>query len=243
MKKIICILLLAVTVLSCSKEESVPQMTVKNKELVLFHDETETLVVENAKDIVTYTPENKFIAKVSSDGIVTGGVRGETNILVLSANETVSVKVTVATLINFIPEPYLKFGQSFDAVKNELDKNGEVTVSDGNLIQMYTIDGEECPYIYLFENGKMVSCGFMIETLSKTTGSIVEFLLERYIVVARNGTYSYVFVTPDEKIGVNLATSDNLNYLIILYFPVTETKSSTQINIDGINRISRYAIN
>ena len=242
MKKIIGILFISIIVLSCSKDEPVPVMTVQNKDIALYHDKTEAIVVKNAKDIVIYTPENKLIATVSEDGVVTGGVRGKTSIIVSSAGETASVNVSVSTLINFIPEPYLKFGQSFEAVKGELEKNGSVIVSNGNLVQLHTIDGKECSYVYLFENGNMKSCGFLIEVLSKTMGSIVDFLMERYVVVAKTGTYSYMFITPDKKTEIYLSPSDDMEYIVILYLPASETKSANQPDTNNIDNIVKYAV-
>lgn len=64
-----------IAMVSCEKEDVKPPMTVKNGEVILFRDATEKLEVENATSPVSYEIENDFIAQISEDGIITGGVR------------------------------------------------------------------------------------------------------------------------------------------------------------------------
>lgn len=232
MKKAFFILMvvgMVIAMSSCEKEEVKPLMSIKNNEISIHHDGTEKLIVENAEGDITYSSENKLIADVSDDGIVTGRVKGSTKITVTAGGESATCKVEVKTLINFIPEPYQGFGEGYETVKNKIKDDGELIENDGSLGVMRTIDGTKFIYLYSFEGGKLESSGFVFSTLSKTLSSMMDFLLERYVPVTQTGTYSYAFISPDKKTAVYIKLSDDLELMYVIYFPYTETKSASAV--------------
>lgn len=50
--------------ISCAKEDVKPAMSVKNNNLILFHESTEALVVENNPGDLTFKSENSLIANL-----------------------------------------------------------------------------------------------------------------------------------------------------------------------------------
>lgn len=230
MRKILFVMTLTAMVLTgCSKEDVKPPMSIKNNDLSIHHDGTVKLIVENAAEAVTYSSENELIAEVSDDGIVTGGVKGSTKITVKSGQETAICNVTVETLINYIPEPNMQFGQSRTVIKNAVKSDGEVIFDDESMYaQSRFVDGSEFLYIYLFEDDKLQVSIFAFETTSKTISVIADFLLERYIAVSSTKTYEYTFISPDQKTAVGLFPSDDLSTIFVMYMPVEETRSTTR---------------
>lgn len=235
MRKILFMMALTAMVLSgCSKEDVKPPMSIKNNDISISHEKTEKLIVENAVEAITYSSENELIAEISDDGIVTGGVKGSTKITVKSGQETAICNVTVETLINYIPEPNMQFGQSRTVIQNAIKSDGEVIVDDESLLQRRHVNGSDFIYIYMFENDKLKISAFAFETTSKTISVIADFLLERYIVVASTGTYEYTFISPDQKTAVGLFPSDDLSTIFVMYMPVEETRSTTRDHYKGI---------
>lgn len=234
MKKYLLLVCVAIAMLAvgCSKDspnnpDTPPEvrLTVTPNVLTLTHDRTAKLTVEGSTGgTVTYKSENPFIASVSEDGTVKGGVRGETNIVVSSGDKKALCKVTVKTLINFIKEPILEFGQSVEYIKSKFPESSDV-ISEGNVIG-YKSEGSDIIYGYQFKDGKLNSSAIMIPVLSDDVKSVVDFVLERYVVVERTGTYSYILISPDKTLGVNVSISGR--NLIVIFLPY---KSNSQARV------------
>lgn len=225
MKKYLLLACVAIAMLAvgCSKDnpnnpDTPPevQLTVTPNVLTLTHDKTAKLTVEGSTgETVTYKSESPFIASVSEDGTVRGRVRGETNIVVSSGGKSALCKVTVKTLINFIKEPILEFGQSVEYIKSKFPESSKVLEED-NVIA-YKSESSDIVYAYQFEDGKLSSSAIMIPVLSDDVKSVVDFLLERYVVVERTGTYSYMLISPDRTLGVSVSKSGK--ELLIIFLP------------------------
>ena len=192
------------------------RLTVTPNVLTLTHDKTAKLTVESSTGgTVTYKSENPFIASVSEDGTVRGRVRGETNIVVSSGGKSALCKVTVETLINFIKEPILEFGQSVEYIKSNPPKSSEV-LEKGNAIA-YKSEDSNIVYAYQFKEGKPNSSAIIIPILSEDLKSVLEFVVERYVVVERTGTYSYILISPDRKLAVSVSKSGE--NLLVIFLP------------------------
>lgn len=209
---------ITIAMVSCEKEDVKPPMTVKNGEVILFRDATEKLEVENATSPVSYEIENDFIAQISEDGIITGGVRGNTTVTVISGEDIATCDVSVKTLINYIPEPNLDFGQNMATIKSTIATDGEVITDDDFLVQIRKVDGSNFAYMYLFEDNKLESSAFTFNLTAKTASVIADFLLERYVVLTAIGTYEYAFISPDEKMAVALSLSSDS--ITVIYMPI-----------------------
>ncbi|HBG39923.1 MAG TPA: hypothetical protein DDW85_00750, partial [Porphyromonadaceae bacterium] len=197
--------------------------------ITLVHDGTEKLIVKNAQGDVTYSSENKYIASVTEDGTVTGGVKGETTIRAKSGDEVAECTVEVKTLVNYLPDPYLGFGDDVNKVETEIAKNGKVEKTTNNLGQLIEVDGEKFVYLYIFENGKMTGCGFTFRTTEKSLKNTVDYLLERYVVVSKTGAYSYAFMSADKTTAVLLSPSENNETINVVFVPYKDEQSRTAL--------------
>ncbi|MBK5196027.1 MAG: Ig-like domain-containing protein [Proteiniphilum sp.] len=240
MKKYFLLVPILTILFSCSKEEAKPALSIKNNELTLFRESTEELIVENNSSDVSFKSENNLIASVSEEGIVEGRVRGETTILVTSMEETATAIVEVKTLINFLPEPYLGFGENYETVKSKAAAGEEIIEIENGFGIQKRIDHSDVIYGYMFENNKLNLSMFACETLSNIASVIVDFLLERYIPVAQTGAYSAGFISPEKDKIILFSTSDDLRMIYVSYMEYdgnTETAvRSTKLFDEQIKR-------
>ncbi|GEM_PF-1623860 len=239
MKKIYVLLIVLLFTLSCSKEDSKPPLSIKNNELVLFRENTEELIVEHNPGELSFKSQNPLIATVSDDGVVEGNVRGKTSILVTSLNETATANVEVKTLINYLPEPYLGFGEDYATVKTKVVSGEQFFNLENGFAVQKRIDNSNVIYGYSFENSKLKMSMFLFETLSNITSVIADFLLERYIPVAQTGAFSAGLISPEKDMIVLVSASDDNSYVYVAYTEYNGEESSTAnatklLNIDPI---------
>lgn len=217
MKKLPLLLIALPFFFGCSKEEVKPAMSIKNDDITLFRESAETLIVENNPGDMLFESQNKLIASVSDEGVVEGGVRGETTVMVTSLGEVAVAKVVVNTIINYIPEPYLGFGENVETVKSKVNYDEDFIEMDDGFAVTRKIDKTDVVYVYGFEDGRLNMSFFMFKTLSNITSVITDFLLERYVPVSLTGAYSAGFISPEKDMAVLLSASDNKDYIYVGY--------------------------
>lgn len=237
MNKILLFTVLSMTLLiSCSKSEP-PAMSVKNKDITLFREGTEKLIVENAPEDISYKSENDLIAKVSEDGVIEGRVRGNTKIAITSGSESAIANVEVKTLINYIPEPYLGFGESMTSVKGKINTKETIIDIEDGFGFLQKVDGEDVLYAYTFEDDKLNLSFFAFNTISSLTSDISSMLLERYVPVTQTGTYSFGFISPDEKMAVLFTQSDDYRQIMVGYTEIGEDDLKSTRSNEIIHRL------
>ena len=217
MKKTMIFMAIALVLLGCEKNEPKETLQITTKNIVITHNGTEQLKVTGADAPVVYTVDNKYIASVSEDGVVKGGVKGKAIITATCGTQTATCDVEVKTLINFIPEPYIGFGDSYDKVKSELVKSGEVKELNGSIAQVKKISGDEFIYLYTFNSGKLEVSGFSILITADAVNVIVDYLTERYVVVSRVSTYEFALMSPDKKTAVALGLSSDKQRMNVIF--------------------------
>lgn len=240
MKKYLLFLLALALISSCSKEDTKPPMSVKNNELVLFHESTEKLIVENNPGDLSFKSQNELIASVSDEGVVEGGVRGETTILITSLDETTTASIEVKTLINYLPEPYLGFGEDYETVKSKVAAGEEIIKLDDGFAISKRIDNSDVIYAYYFENNKLDISMFVFETLSNISDIIADFLLERYIPVTQTGALSFGLLSPEEDKLILLSTSEDNS---LIYVGYTKYEGETNLSVQGTNFFNEKVTN
>jgi len=145
------------------------------------------------------------------------------NVLTLTHDKTAKLTVegstggtvTYKSENPFIKEPIFEFGQSVEYIKSKFPESSEF-FEEGNVIA-YKSEGSDIVYGYQFKDGKLNSSAIMIPVLSDDVKSVVDFVLERYVVVERTGTYSYVLISPDRKLAVSVSKSGS--NLIVIFLP------------------------
>lgn len=221
-KKFIFLALTVSLIIGCNKEEPKLPISIEPTSVSLFRDGEVNLKVKNAEGDVVYKSDNEYIATVSSDGIVTGKLVGETTITATALNGEVQSNVKVNPRITFIPEPYLGFGNSKETVLSELVKRGDkytIDSSSGNILVEKFIDNSDVYYVYSFENEKLTSSAFACSVTSQIMSSVVDFYVERYIVSKQTGSYSFVGFTTDKQIIVGISLLSNSSIALVLYMP------------------------
>lgn len=204
-----------------------PSLRLQNSKAVLFRESKEKIVVENASESVTYRTQNPLIATVSNDGVVTGVVRGETNITVRSGNDSVFFHVKVETRINTLVEPNLEFGQSYDYIKSQIPKEAEsVKEMEGGILFYLNVSGVRCLYLYMFNNDRLTACSLSFPIQDWRKMALADFLNERYISLGKVGD-KIGYVSPDGKIIAFAGRDETLkSYMTIMYTTSEKEQSS-----------------
>lgn len=222
MKKYLLLACVAIAMLAvgCSKDDNKPSFRLQKNSVELFRESEERIIVENAAGAISYRSQNPDIATVSSDGVVTGWVRGETNIEVHSGDESALFHVMVGTRINTIPEPILEFGKSKDYIKSKIPKEAYKQSEREDMIAfMLKSNGAEILYFYIFKEGLLKSCAFNVRMDVWEDLSLVDYLYERYIYDGKTNDGDYLFFTPDRRIFVGTGTMVSSSVITVLYTP------------------------
>lgn len=206
---------------------SKPALRLQNSKAVLFKDSEEKIIVEGTSVAVTFRSLNPFIATVSSDGVVKGHVRGETNISVRAGSDSVLFHVSVETRINTLIEPNLEFGKSMAYIKSKIPKEAESVkeVKDAILF-WHKVNGVRCLYLYMFDNGRLTSSTLSVPVVEWEKMSLVDFLYERYVGLGKVED-AFAFVSPDLKTAVFAEQDKTLkSYISIMYTPRKQNQAS-----------------
>ena len=210
MKKIMLLLALMPLVLftACSSDTEEKSAAIDKKELKLFHEGTHSLKVARNTKTPTFKSENSMIASVDKDGLITGHCVGETNILVDTGNGVLKCKVEVLPQINFIPSPYLGFGDTYEHVKSIVTKETSdiiKTVEGDDYIGIAkNIDNAQFVYGYIFKDRKLVMSMILLNVIkyNKSVDSLVKYITERYYIISQTNSTTYSFVSPQKDIAV-----------------------------------------
>ncbi len=214
MKKVILVLLMMPLLWACNKEDEVKnKLSIQNKKIVLNHKEVKNIgasILSNEK--ITYKTEDKLTAEVDEDGNVTGGLVGDTKIIVKTKSFEERVKVIVEPKFHTFAETVSIGGTRQDVlnkhkgIKIVPNKNGKID-TEGEFI---VFDYEDYYLAYRFKNNKVDSFMYSIKSiLTLGIKSITGFLRERYILVGFEGNDEYLFSTKDGKIGIYMKVEDN----------------------------------
>ncbi len=202
-KEIIFSVFLVLLFVNCSKEPKY-ELKIPKKTIELHFQETTGInATSNSGNEITYTTKNELIATVDSNGIIEGGVVGDTEIIVSDKVNTEKVKVKIVPKYNTFEEPLLNFNSTRSEVKKFHDKgSAEKIVEDEKAIG---IRYNNYFTIYVFEKGKIKLSTIFFEISKFNTDDIVGFLVERYVLVERSDDKTeYYFLTKDKKMVVLL---------------------------------------
>ncbi|MBR8726016.1 hypothetical protein [Bacteroides pyogenes] len=212
---------------SCSKSEDERKTIILNKsEVKLLHGQTFQIEASGVEGKLVFAAENGMIAKVDENGLVTGVVIGETDILIKDSGSTATAKchVVVKPRIKFIPEPYLGFGDSFEKVKEIVTNEdpdriivGGIKITENRIAISRDIDGIKYVYGYSFEDNKLKSSMILYDAKSyySKLSSLLDFISERYFPIERVGTNNMILTTVDKKIMI---VTDLSNGFFTVYY-------------------------
>lgn len=173
MKKILFLLaMLPMLVFTACSDDDENSLSLDKSEISLYYEDEIKLT---ASDNVTWSSEDEFVAKVSSNGVVEGGHVGKTFIVASNGAETVKCAVEVKPKYNTFVEPVLDFGASKADIKA---KEKRELITDNATSLGYKDSKDGVAVIYTFKNRKMNAAGFGLQY--KYTNDIMDFLLERY---------------------------------------------------------------
>lgn len=171
----------------------------------------------------TWESEEPLIAEVDNIGNVTANRVGETTIW---ANQE-SCKVKVSPKYNTYMEPYTDWGASESDVINYM-AGYTYTVSSSSNTMYFEDTDNDIVYMYLFENKALSSSAIMANIISKGE-EIIDFLLERYVVVYANGSdYTVFMCSIDRKIAIGVSLNAISGVILVGYMPYDPTSANTK---------------
>lgn len=209
MKKMFSLMLIlasCVCITSCNNDEDEPVPTISKSSVTMNVGESVKLTY-SGKDC-TWSSENPVIASVSSQGVVTANLVGETKV---RANN-LYCKVTVAPKYTMYVEPYTGWGATQSVVKSKM--SGYSLYDSSSTDMTYEGKGNVFAYMYSFENGKL--SGSSMAIFNNNATYLSDFILERYIPIDYDDSAVY-FMSSDEKtIGAVMVAS---GYVLVVYIP------------------------
>ena len=237
MKKILFLLaMLPMLVFTACSDDDENSLSLDKSEISLYYEDEIKLI---ASDNVTWSSEDEFVAKVSSNGIVEGGHVGKTFIVASNGAETVKCAVEVKPKYNTFVEPVLDFGANKADIKA---KEKRELVTDNATSLGYKDSKDGVAIIYTFKNGKMNACGFGLQY--KYTDDIMDFLLERFAPATMNiDKDRFIFVNGmSGKWDMMVALTVQSGMIQVMYAPKDATSKSISNEVPNMMEHARMIL-
>ena len=187
---------------SCSKDEYDETIRLDKGIYELYFEDEVQIEAKSSLDI-TYHSENENIAKVSQDGIITGGIVGKTKIVLNNGNETKTIEVIINPRYNLYPNPMEKVvpGLSTDEL---MEIFGEEATSSSLLRYLDYHPGAWLDVFLTVDNKNLRSLA--VQIFGQTPTIVSNSLRERYI-------HAYTDSICDECISEGYKSADNKYYI------------------------------
>ena len=216
---------------ACGSDDEPDNIKLSKTTYSMYHEDAQTIEGTNVADIV-WESDNEFVATVKN-GTITGQYVGKTSVKSVTKNLTFTVDVKPK--YNTYEEPYLEWGASKSTVKA---KYGTPKSEDTNSLLYETSNANAPIMLYMFENGKMTTCGVVCKI--STAYQLGDFLVERYVPVKVNvDNYSATLLHCSGKIndpqidyGVAMQYNSSIGGILVAYTSVNNSKSRNTDAID-----------
>lgn len=196
------ILALPIFIFSCSDDDN-DGISLKSSNDVTLHSGETHQIQASSDHTITYISENVSHAMVSSSGVITARLIGETRVLLDNGNESKVVKVTVAPQYNLYPDPVFDFGISREELKRKAGTpDFEEEIGEGYASVIYYNPSESAvSLVYLFEENVMYSVAVFLKP-SYDNDDVTSFVSERYRYLnTQDGMRVYVDAYPVQDIS------------------------------------------
>lgn len=199
--------------LSCKKEP----LEVENEKITLSNEGISFIKASSGSSI-NYTSENRFVATVNEGGMVAANHIGETNIIVKSNGDVVSVPVEVKAAYNYNTEPELNWTWDSTAI---IRKFGEPAYRSSNEFTYYTSDNilNTDQIKYEFDNtGKVCEINWGV----RATGiNFMKYITERYLYVEKHFDNSvYINAMTKSEASLQVEVGYGLSFCWVYYTPL-----------------------
>ena len=219
MKKLyfVYLLLIAISFFSCENQQEVKDPYLSKTSLTLYVGNSESLSLYNCDDYISWSSDNKYIAEVSRNGLVTANLAGET--IVRANNE--ECKVVVKPMHTCFDDPYLNWNGDLSDVYSYMRKLGYTLKKQESTSLTYEGDNRVVlSYIYTADDNfpnKLKGAGVAIS--NDYIEGVAEHLGDRYMLVDKDDD-SFYFVDPEQKTVIML-TIYSVSYSMIAYVPAS----------------------
>lgn len=235
--------LLFLFIISCSascKKADEP-LSLKTTSANLTSTKTIKLNVTPSASGCVFESENEYIASVSSTGLVTAHLLGETYITVNNTEKgfTAKCKVTVQGEHSLYKVPYLDFGISRKAIKNYETRN--LYQEDDTSIVYIGENSSINAVFYLMDNADYYESICLVSAANPA--QFEHFIYERYCLLDTDNEFR-TLMTPDSKTLVGIESgiiidSDPFYAVYYVAFPTSKSKEIFKQNSDWIKTYFR----
>jgi hypothetical protein len=188
-----------------------------------------------------FESENEYIATVSSSGLITAHLVGETHITVTNIGKgfTAKCKVTVQPEHNFYKEPYLLFGVSRKGIKDYETR--------------YLYEEADTSLLYVGENSSIIAVFYYLadavyyESVCLVSADypdrFEDFISERYYLLDTDNEFR-TLMTPDSKtlVGIESGIIINSDPFYAVYYVPFPTSKSNELFKPGSDRIKGFSL-
>jgi hypothetical protein len=221
-------ILIATGFVSCSHDDDDSGIAVTPQSVSMHFEDTQQLKAEGA---TTWTSNDKFVATVNQNGLVTGGHVGSTQIIASDGKHSAKCDITITPKYFLYDDPILDWGITPSKVRSSETHEFFSESSTELLMYDYTYGSNICILGYSFKNNKLNSVMVMLPSSQYAAAGL--YLLERYMPVTEVDDY-FGFVDAYEKSDVKTlvlfgtTSSGNTRYTTIMYGDYKSTSSSSR---------------
>jgi hypothetical protein len=238
------LLLIAVTITSCSKNE--PQANLEGN-VTLHYDETHQLVLTNTPTTnVTWKSSDESIGTVDNSGLFTAKKVGTVTITASGSKFKTTADVTITPYSTLCKEPALDLGKSQNAIK--LKETRALANQSSDYLYFYGENSKLRYSSYHFIKGQLAASALFLANREDVVKEAVTFFKERYTLLEVDGNTA--FFSYNSILTIGLTVDSNLGFIAIYYpnyatFQVANHPTLNELkalNTEAINRLKAQDI-
>jgi hypothetical protein len=231
MKKILMLLFIAATAVSCSKNDSKPTYAIDVASVNLNYDKSHQFVVKLGNTVVdnrtlTWFSSDETVGTVDASGLFIANRIGKTTVKAEINGNSLTSEVVVNPYSSLCKEPILDFGASITAIKSKETRtlNGE----NATLLRFAGENAKLRDVRYFFDVTGLKHAMLLITETNAVVEESAKFLSERYDFLGEDDDI-YVFGDKNVLIGVSVQPDLGFNFLYLKNTSGVTGKSAVQM--------------
>lgn len=229
MRTLSLILALSLMVIACKKDkDEEPPITINKTVVTVNHGTTDQLTLSRIISC-TWDSDDDYIASVSSSGLVTGNIIGQTKVHArLTSGQTFECTVNVEPLTMMYEEPVFLWGNNKTSVKYQ--ENRDLIEEDGEFLVYAGENNKVDLVMYMFADNQLESVIVLLKDPDANYDEAQAFMDERYefveelndvpdtefLLVYQNRDNVMAGLSIHATLGLNVLYMENSQYKSVL---------------------------
>ncbi len=217
MKKLILFATAMMALVSCSKKDPEPEVSIDSRTVELKYDKTHQFVLSKGAEPVTastftWKSSDEKVGTVDGNGNFKGRKIGETKITGTSTTMgNVESTITIVPYTKFLTEPVVQWGADMATVKSKEKRKLSASLTTADWL-VYEPDNASLQYvIYIFEAGKLISSVVIFTSTNAVVDESVTFFKERYPNIEADKDAAYL-INDENTFGIILSINSSVGW-------------------------------